>query len=83
MSMWTDCPTPTSTRYHKSSSTISSKFNLDSPPEAAVEATPDNTPYTTPVKVHSLISNLPSRIKLSLGTNFCILLLILNICESI
>ena len=24
--------------------------SLDSPPEAAVEATPDNTPYTTPVK---------------------------------
>jgi tuberous sclerosis protein 1 len=27
-----------------------SKLALDSPPEAAVEATPDNTPYATPVK---------------------------------
>ena len=29
---------------------IGSKLVLDSPPEAAIEATPDNTPYVTPIK---------------------------------
>ena len=34
----------------KAKPTLNTKLVLDSPPEAAVEATPDNTPYATPVK---------------------------------
>ena len=34
----------------KSKPTLNTKLVLDSPPEAAVEATSDNTPYATPVK---------------------------------
>ena len=45
MSLWADSSTP-AYRSHKSQV----QLGLDSPPEAAVEATPYNTPYTTPVK---------------------------------
>ena len=42
MSLWADSSTPA----YRSQV----QLGLDSPPEAAVEATPYNTPYTTPVK---------------------------------
>ena len=47
LSLWSESATPVTRGYKGLSST---KLTLDSPPEAAVEATPDNTPYTTPVK---------------------------------
>ena len=31
--------------------THAKKLNLESPPEAAIEATPETTPFVTPVKV--------------------------------
>ena len=51
MALWSESSTPVTARGYKSLAHVTSaKLSLDSPPEAAVEATPDNTPYTTPVK---------------------------------
>jgi len=41
----------------RSRPSLNTKLVLDSPPEAAVEATPDNTPYATPVKDSPLRHN--------------------------
>ena len=41
---------PKTTGEKKDRPSLNTKLVLDSPPEAAVEATPDNTPYATPVK---------------------------------
>ena len=35
--------------------THANKLSLESPPEAAIEATPETTPFVTPVKVSPLI----------------------------
>ena len=42
------CPKPTGEK--KIKTPLNTKLVLDSPPEAAVKATPDNTPCATPVK---------------------------------
>ena len=47
MALWSDSSTIV-TRNYKTLSSFAN--NHDSTPEAAVEATPDNTPYTTPVR---------------------------------
>ena len=36
---------------HVMSPGVMSRVTLESPPEAAIEATPDSTPYATPIKV--------------------------------
>ena len=50
MALWSESSTPVTRSYKSLAGVTSAKLSLDSPPEAAVEATPDNTPYTTPVK---------------------------------
>ena len=48
LSLWSECSTPAPVS--RSIKTVPLSHCLDSPPDAAVEATPDNTPYTTPIK---------------------------------
>jgi hypothetical protein len=44
---------------------------LDSPPEAAIEATPENTPFATPVKDERLWqAGLRIRIRIRIGSGF-------------
>ena len=73
MSLWPDSAGSTPiTRNIKTLTSMSSfsKLILDSPPEAAVEATPDNTPYTTPVKDQGLRQPLPAPIQVSRNLSF-------------
>ena len=73
MSLWPDSAGSTPiTRNIKTLTSMSSfsKLILDSPPEAAVEATPDNTPYTTPVKDQGIRQPLPAPIQVSRNLSF-------------
>ena len=72
MSLWPDSAGSTPlTRNLKTLASVTSisKLILYSPPEAAVEATPDNTPYTTPVKDQSR-QPLPAPIQVSRNLSF-------------
>ena len=44
-------PVPSDKDHGVMSPGVLSRVTLDSPPEAAIEATPDSTPYATPIKV--------------------------------
>ena len=80
-SIWTpsrkcelNSPTPmvttsSNTELAPQTTTIShtNKLSLESPPEAAIEATPETTPFVTPVKVRMLGHFFVSSIHLSRG----------------
>ena len=73
MSLWPDSAVSMPiTRNIKNLTLMSlfSKLILDSPPEAAVEATPNNTPYTTPVKDQGIRQPLPAPIQVSRNLSF-------------